>query len=248
MKIFIRSFIVFCVFVCAAATVYLFGPDGPRFKPVLAAADKGVMYLSILAGNAAAGRQSAEQRLVFMPRLMQAVKENDLRTANALLMRGTSANALGNATSETPLFEAIKNNNPQMAALLLAHGANPYQVTETGQMPVHAAVQENILGEGEDYKGTEIIQLLLARGVGINQRDLDGQTALMCACKSHKPRTAAWLLARGADTAALDNAGRTALDIARQSDSLECLELLENYGDGMAQAAAAIQSEEEKND
>ena len=245
MKIFIKSFILFCVFVCAAAAVYLFRPGGPRLKPALSAMDRGRMYLSVLAGGAAAGRQIAEQRLVFMPRLLQAVQENDLQTANALLMRGTSADALRNATSRTPLFEAIKNNNPQMTALLLAHGANPYQVTEEGQMPIHAAVQENILGEGEDYKGTEIIRLLAARGVGINRRDLDGRTALMYACGSHKPHTAAWLLAHGADIAAVDNAVRTALDIARQSGSLECIELLENYGS----APREIKPEEEqKND
>lgn len=225
MKSAIKIYIIICAVICVGGLAWIFAPGGRGMRPALAAANNLADYITLLMANSA-DRKLARQQRAWTALLMEAVEENDIKAARIYLMRGASANVANNATSKTPLFVAIRNNNPDMVALLLEHKANPYQVREDGLMPIHAAVQGEILGEDDNYKGIEIISLLAAAGVNINQRDLDGMTPLMRAGHSYKPMTVKWLIQNGANVNSRDKAGRNALDIAQAVGCEECVDIL----------------------
>jgi ankyrin repeat protein len=215
----IKVCIIFCLLICLVGLSYFSGRDATG-------ANRLIALLGRLDPRVSEGQ--GQGALLLLPKLFEAVKAGNVDRARILLTAGAPADVPGNVTSYTPLFTAIKNNNPQMVSLLLEYGADPYRITEEGLFPMHAAVQPDILGEDEDYKGAEIIKALLSRGVSVNQRDFDGRTPLMLACASFKTATARFLLDNGAASDGEDDTGRTAIEIAEQSGNGDCVDLLKN--------------------
>ncbi len=137
----------------------------------------------------------------------------DDRGADGMLTVGT-----------TPLLRAAKAGDVGAMRLLIAHGANPSLPNERGITPLMAAA-----GSGStpfDTRGrykTEAeavaaVNLLLASGVDINQRDSGGQTALFGAATWGWNDVVRALAAHDADLTAKDAHGHTAADIAMGND------------------------------
>jgi len=63
-------------------------------------------------------------------------------------------------------------------------------------------------------------------GVPIDGRGPRGETALHVACRARHLQVIALLLERGADPLAIDDEGRTALDIARAANNEDAVSLL----------------------
>lgn len=161
--------------------------------------------------------------------LMVAVSKNDLAKAKQLLSNGADPNTAENATSATPLFTAISNNNPQMVQLLLDHGANVTQVNEKGSLPIHEAASGNAFGKDKKYRANEIIQSLIEHGADVNQKNAKGQTPLMLACKSARKETVLFLLNKNAKTDIQDAKGKTVGDYASEVPAPDCFQILRQF-------------------
>ena len=70
---------------------------------------------------------------------------------------------------------------------------------------------------------TNIVNALIARGAGVNDRNDKGYTALMLAVQKDHLDAAKALIAAGADVNAKDNEGKTALDMAKTDEIKELL-------------------------
>jgi ankyrin repeat protein len=120
----------------------------------------------------------------------------------------------------TPLLRAAKAGDVAAMNLLLAHGANPSLPTATGVTPLMAAAGNgsSILDTRGRYKteaqAVDAVNVLLASGVDINQRDGNGQTALYGAATWGWNDLVKTLAARNADLMIKDARGRTAADVA----------------------------------
>jgi uncharacterized protein len=138
----------------------------------------------------------------------------DDRGADGLLTIGT-----------TPLLRAAKAGDVPAMRLLLAHGANPDLPTESGTTPLMAAAgngSSTIDTRGRyksEAQAAEAVDLLLAGGAHINDRDRTGQTALFGAATWGWSDVVRALAAHHADLFVKDARGRTAADIAQGTTS-----------------------------
>jgi ankyrin repeat protein len=120
----------------------------------------------------------------------------------------------------TPLVRASKAGDVAAMRLLLTHGANPNLPTASGITPLMAAAgngSTSIDTRGRyktEPQAVDAVNLLLASGVDINQRDINGQTALYGAATWGWNDLVRTLAARNADVTVKDSHGRTAADIA----------------------------------
>lgn len=107
-------------------------------------------------------------------------------------------------TPKTPLIGAILHNDIDEAKRLLAAGADPKQGAFAGLPPISlAAVRGNL----------ELVRAMTAKGAALDARDRTGATPLMWAAFNETGDSAMVkeLLRLGADPAAANNAGETAL-------------------------------------
>jgi ankyrin repeat protein len=125
-----------------------------------------------------------------------------------------AAGADPNLKTETraPLFNALNNENPakrqEMVASLLAHGAKPNIKDANGKTPLMYAV---LRGD------KETTTLLLAHKADVDALAKDGSTALHSAVAYNHPDLVELLLTNKADPNVRDSAGRTPLDLTRNS-------------------------------
>ncbi len=124
----------------------------------------------------------------------------------ALIQRGAKVTAQ-NANGETPLFSAVKGNNPETIKILVRNGlvtdsSDNHARDNLGNTPLHAAVKWNAM---------KAAQTLISLGVDVNAQNLSGKTALSDACRSGKQEMALLLLKNKADINATDATGRTVL-------------------------------------
>lgn len=150
----------------------------------------------------------------------------------------------------TPLHYAAALPTPEIAALLIAHGADVNAEDSFGTTPLLAAVSRGqletlrlLIAHGANVRAaeldsgknalmrgvyrTEIASVLLDHGLNVNARDRSGRTALM---HCQNPKIAALLIARGADVNARDAQGTTALTIMSLSGQADCVALLLKHG------------------
>ena len=126
--------------------------------------------------------------------------KDDLVFAQLLLEHGADVNARDNVHN-TPLLLAMRHNSPDIARLLLEHGANPHSVYDEGKTLLHLlsgpldsspepVVREHLL----------LAQLLLEHGADVNARDNVHRTPLLGAILQRLPNLARLLLEHGADS------------------------------------------------
>ncbi len=138
--------------------------------------------------------------------LLKGVMGGKLEAVAQALEAGDDVNG-GNVLGLAPLQAAAQRDDPAIARLLLARGANVRQANGRGWTPLHYAVR---------YGNTEIARLLLDRGADVNARHVDGDTPLHLAAAYNRGDIVRLLLDTGADAAVRGAWDRTALDWAQQ--------------------------------
>ena len=127
----------------------------------------------------------------------------------------------------TPLHEAVSGNgNPAVAAALIAAGADiRARQSEDGPTPLHNAANP------------EVLAMLLEAGADIEGRahfrwpfDLGSVTPLHAAAHGGYGAVFLALLEAGADPEAVDAAGKTPMDYAREREALRELEVVKRSG------------------
>ena len=131
-----------------------------------------------------------------------------------VLIFGLCSLAAGaHAAVDSPLHEAVKNQDETQIEALLAKGADVNAKDENGRTPLYMS--------GSKY----VAEVLLARGADVHARDENGQTPLHWAARRN-PGAAEVLLARGAEINAKDNKGISPLHVTAFSDRQDIAEVL----------------------
>ena len=74
----------------------------------------------------------------------------------------------------------------------------------------------------------EILNYLLKNGANINDIDIRGESALIIALKNHNIKAAKFLIENGADLSIINEEDKNVLNIAKEIDSKEIIELINN--------------------
>lgn len=102
----------------------------------------------------------------------------------------------------TPLYRAVRNNNLEMAKLLLENKADINKFNHSGWTPLYSAASRNKL---------EMVQLLLKNNANVNKAASNGCTPLYQAAYNNNLEMAKLLLENKADVSTADKYGWTAL-------------------------------------
>jgi len=160
---------------------------------------------------------------------------------------------LGDRNDWTPLMYAAWQDNPELVAMLIKHGAKIDVVSIDALTPLAIAAQNGkikaaqaLVAAGADVnapvaKGgytplmlaaisgsTDLTAALIDHGAKVNAVNPGGVTALMIAAANNHPRVAEVLLKSGADPNARSQDGRTALGIAQSNNDEAMVRLLQD--------------------
>jgi uncharacterized protein len=191
----------------------------------------------------------------------RAINVDDVGTVKELLDRGFDPNALSEK-GQLPLYLAMRDGAPRVAAALLAHPSIRVDATnaagETALMMAalrgEATWVTRLLDRGAALQregwtplhyaasgpGTPAVALLLARGALIEAPSPNRTTALMMAARYGPESTVDLLLARGASLHARNDAGLNAADFARLGGRESLAERLQLIPLKRGQPAASV--------
>ncbi|VFM95713.1 MAG: Ankyrin repeat-containing protein [Candidatus Kentron sp. G] len=138
-------------------------------------------------------------------RLIDAVKQGDFETVEALLKDGVNPNARDSQVPLDALATAAGLGNERIVGLLLTYGANPNTLDLlAGTSPLHNACQSG---------NTEVVKRLMEAGAMIDlQTAATGHTPLMDAIWFKRPEITAYLLDAGAGLNQVTHYGFTLTD------------------------------------
>lgn len=127
------------------------------------------------------------------------------------------------ADGRTPLFDAVLNGKYEATKFLLEKGANPNHIAKVctlkmAETPIFSSIVTN---------RHDLFELLCDKGAKLNDLDLK-ESPLHRAIRSENLQAAADLIKRGANPMAKNEAGETALDVAKKSENSRFAQLLEN--------------------
>ena len=143
-----------------------------------------------------------------------ALMEGSLKVTKTLLdLSGTKVDTRSK-NDETPLMMAALKGNVEAARRLIARGADVYK---TGWTPLHYAATGGHV---------EMIKLLLENHAYIDTESPNKTTPLMMAAQYGNAQSVKLLIDEGADMAAKNAVGMTALDFSRLGQSRESFDLL----------------------
>lgn len=176
-----------------------------------------------------------------------------------MICKGGDVNLLSGDRS-TPLFLAVREKHPLTVRLLCDAGSSVNACNFQGRTPFHLAAQQvsvemvrillpyidniNVSGRGgltalhyvtcaypPTYSQSEIVNLLIAYGADVRQRDNDGKTALHMVAYTGDVNLAQVLIANGAELNLTENViGETPLNTAAAHDRYEMIKLLVEKG------------------
>ncbi|MCK5270150.1 MAG: ankyrin repeat domain-containing protein [Sedimentisphaerales bacterium] len=151
-----------------------------------------------------------------------AAKKGQNEITGILISNGANVNMLSKVGSR-PIHEAIMNNHPGIALVLLRNGAfyKRGDRSREYQTPMFMAVQK-----GHD----EIVKELLGLGVSVNVKNLELQTPLYVAILSKQLETAAFLIRRNADVNAVSIDGMAVIHVAAMAGNLENIKFVLQHG------------------
>ena len=147
----------------------------------------------------------------------------------AWALSATASAQVPDFTPQTPLIGALLHNDRSAAKQLLESGADPNEGQFFGMPPVLLAILRQDI---------DLVRLLKAKGADFTVRDRSGSTALMWAAFSETgdAATVEELLRLGADPAAANHAGETALDWALRRGDTPAAAALRKAGASEARA------------
>lgn len=149
--------------------------------------------------------------------LLDAVWSGEISVVAALIDHGADVNAKHREAGSTPLHYAIVTNHPAIADLLIRKGADIRTKYRSGTSPLHLAASRGLTG---------VVQLLLARGVPVNDSGADGAPLDEAAWNGHADAARA-LIAAGANVNRRnEETGATALHAAAAKGHTEVAQLL----------------------
>ncbi len=169
--------------------------------------------------------------------LIDAVKNNNLTEVQKLIKNGVDVNEKDDY-GETALHFAADVGSVDIAKLLLKSGANVNAKNQNGGltplMVASFAMRAQILTDKaarEKMLNNEakIVKLLLDHGALVNEKDNQGETALMYGTTT-TPKIESLLIKHGADVNAKDKNGETVLINAAAAGNPEIVELLLKHG------------------
>jgi ankyrin repeat protein len=144
-----------------------------------------------------------------------ALRADDLAAMNALLARGTSANAADDH-GVTPLMNAALVGSVEAMTMLVDHGADVNAANEFGSTALMWSVTD-----------LAKVRLLLAHGAHVNAATDHGRTALWLAAESDgSAAIVRTLIAAGGDAHAVDSTKMTVLHAATMGNDTETIRLL----------------------
>jgi ankyrin repeat protein len=193
-------------------------------------ADWGPLLYAVLEGKVDIARILVDHRADINPKPDQryetllhfAVHRQNADMVRLLLDRGAVVDE-DDVNWRTPLHDAAELNQVPIARLLLEHKANVRAMDRDGLEPIHMAAA---LEDGE-----AMTALLLDHKADINARTkYEGRTALHIAVAEPNPSVVRVLLERGADWNIKDDSEWTALELARESDDPDIVELFRHCG------------------
>ncbi|MHC9537914.1 MAG: ankyrin repeat domain-containing protein [Vulcanimicrobiota bacterium] len=153
--------------------------------------------------------------------LIECVKNSDLVGAKLLLISGIDPDTEDSENIYTPLRHAIAKDNINMAAMLIARGANVNRTNNQMSTPLHCAA----------FKGNlPITKLLLSNGAALNIHDSQGATPLHMTADNGKREVAEYLISQGAEVDSTDLRGATPLHYAVTFNHKDVAQLLIAHG------------------
>lgn len=152
---------------------------------------------------------------------------------------------------ESALNMAVREGHSEVVRLLLNNEATSYLLKD-GNTNLHIAAKnghtemlkvllekyspslndfdETPLMIGALYGHSEVVELFIANGANINQRNNFGETALMMASHEGHKDVVKVLLEKGGKVNLRTNSGETAFSLASQKGHIEVMDLLKDYG------------------
>jgi ankyrin repeat protein len=135
--------------------------------------------------------------------LMRWGRPPSLEITTLLLDHGADPNAM-DKNWRTPLMAAAFTANDEVVKILIAHKAN----VNIGSRYGNTALME--------ARGLPVVKLLLSAGSVVNDKNINGRTALHWAAWRGDPEVVKVLIEAGANVNAKDDKGETALDLVKQ--------------------------------
>ncbi|MFN7948988.1 MAG: ankyrin repeat domain-containing protein [Blastocatellia bacterium] len=175
----------------------------------------GISTILLEAGNADAGRSSSDG----ISPLILAAQFCELEMIRLLVEHGADLNGR-DKSGNTCLMVAAANGRGEIVDYLIGRGANVRIKNYLGQTALMNAWDE--IGKAE------MSQRLLKAGIGINEQDNEGDTALMYAVRTGNEVKVRVLIDQGAKIKVRNREGQTAIDYAKLNNFTEIHKLLLN--------------------
>lgn len=142
------------------------------------------------------------------------------------LLLDSGANAqVRDETGGAPLVNAVYFGHTETVQLLLENLAQP-KTAQTKSLALDVRDGEELLMLAAGLGHVDIVRLMIESGINANGRGLKQRTPLMAAAAFDRPEVVKALLAKGADPAARDEDGNTALAVARDKGNDKVVALL----------------------
>lgn len=165
---------------------------------------------------------NAEINLLSNDRLIEAVKANDIRGAEDMLVRKHDVD-VRDENRRTALFFAAIQGNEDFVELLLRFNPKIGAVDKFGSSPLYYAAAANHVG---------VIEMLAEKGADLNQQNRQGLTPLMVAASEGHLAAVQMLIELKADSLTTDFTGRTAFDWAVRNKRRVVIRYLKSAGLG----------------
>jgi len=156
-----------------------------------------------------------------------AIRNKNKEIVKILLQKGLDINSKDN-NGNTALFSAILEGNEEITKFLIQNGADVNSKNNSGQTLLPLLIERWSRNKDKDKhppiiklidvtltnKIKEIVKILLQKGLDINSKDNNGNTALFSAILEGNEEITKFLIQNGADVNSKNNSGQTPLLIA----------------------------------
>ncbi len=164
--------------------------------------------------------------------LINSILLRESETMNSLLASGASVHARDTEHEETALMLAVQFGSYEMIAKLIEAGAQVNDVDERGRTALSFISNRYFLKEKSELPA--ILELLFDNGADLNQKDNDGQTALMrVIALTADVEITRTFLNHGARIDVVDTIGDTPESLAESFGLISISQLLQEYKTGL---------------